>query len=100
MVLPEHLLPWLLERDKLPNHDEISNYWNHMAEQDIPWVTQVVESGGAYVPLYLWGDDSVVNERNEKLVAVVCGSWLDTRKNSKDTVYPLFTYRYESWLHW
>ena len=98
VVLPEHLFPWLLKFQHLPSSEDISQYWNHMAQlKNIPWVNRIVETGGMYVPVYLWGDDAVYNERNEKLVSVVCGSWLDDRKNSKDTVYPLFTYRYDAW---
>ena len=67
----------------------VSEYWNHMAMQEqIPWVTNVISTGAMYVPIYLWGDDAVYNQRNEKNVAVVCGSWLDERKKSKDTVSP------------
>lgn len=95
VVLPEHLFPWLLERGHLPSHDEVSQYWTHMAEQQIQWVSDVINTGAMQIPLYLWGDDSVFNERNEKLVAVVCGSWLSDTKDSKDCVFPLFTYRYE-----
>ena len=96
VVLPEHLLPWLWERGHLPTADDVSEYWNHMAQlPDVPWVTKVIETGCSYVPLWLWGDDSQYNERNEKLVAVVCGSWLANEKNSKNCVYPLFTYRME-----
>lgn len=99
VVLPEHLFPWLLERNHLPSSDEISSYWSHMSEQSIEWVTQVVETGASFVPVYIWGDDAVYNERNEKLVSVVCGSWLDSRKDSKDTVFPLFSYRMEPRQH-
>lgn len=102
VVLPEHLFPWLLKfcPQAIPSDDLVSEYWNHMAMQEqIPWVTNVISTGAMYVPIYLWGDDAVYNQRNEKIVAVVCGSWLDERKNSKDTVFPLFTYRSETRLH-
>ena len=95
VVLPEHLFPFLLEHQHLPKGEEVSAYWAHMAQQNIPWVTEVIKTGCSYIPVYLWGDDAVFNERNEKLVSVVCGSWLENRKNSKDTVYPLFCYRNE-----
>lgn len=102
VILPENLFPWLLKHqpEAIPSDDSVSEYWNHMAmRQDIPWVREVISTGAMYVPIYIWGDDAIFNERNEKIVAVVCGSWLDERKNSKDTVYPLFTYRVESRLH-
>jgi len=96
VVLPEDLFCWLAEHGELPSDDEISEYWNHMAMlQDIPWVSSVISSGAQYVPIYMWGDDSQYNERNEKILAVVCGSSLESRSNSKDTVYPLFTIRME-----
>ena len=101
VVLPEHLFPWLLkhQEEAIPSDDAVSQYWNHMAMKNIPWVKRVIETGGIYIPIYLWGDDAIFNERNEKIVSVVCGSWLDERKNSKDTVYPLFTYRLEPRMH-
>ena len=97
VVLPEHLFPWLLkhQEEAIPTDDAVSQYWNHMAMKNIPGVKRVIETGGDYIPIYLWGDDPIFNERNEKLVSVVCGSWLENRKNSKDTVYPLFCYRNE-----
>ena len=102
VILPEHLFPWLLTYcpQAIPSDDLVSHYWHHMAMQEqIPWVRNVIATGAMYVPIYLWGDDAVYNQRNEKIVAVVCGSWLDERKNSKDTVFPLFTYRSETRLH-
>ena len=101
LVLPENLFPWILKHKPqvLPSADAVSSYWRHMSQRNLPWVAQVLETGRYPIPIYLWGDDAVYNERNEKIVAVVCGSWMDDRKDSKDTVFPLFTYRAETRLH-
>ena len=58
------------------------------------WVNDL--GGRQPIPLWIWGDDAQVNERNEKLTVVTCGFFLETRKDPKDTVYPLFTIRNES----
>ena len=98
VILPEHLFPWLLKHkeESFPTTEEVSEYWHHMAQRPIHWVRHVIESGAMSIPIWLWGDDAVFNERNEKILSVCCGSFLENRTNSKDTVYPLFTYRLET----
>ena len=96
VVLPEHLFEWLVEHDQpLPTSEECSEFWSHMAERDAPWVGPVIATGAQFIPVYLWGDDAQINERNEKVISVVCGFLTGKRANPKDSIYPLFTIRSE-----
>lgn len=105
VVLPHELLPVLYERHHVPHPDDdggaTSQFWHHMAQLSLPWTESVTSTlnNGLVLPLYLWGDDAQINERGEKLIAVACGSWLDERSNGKDSVWPLFSIRSESWLY-
>ena len=44
-------------------------------------------------PLYIWGDDCVFNESNEKLIAIVLGHALDPRTFSIEVCWPIFVLR-------
>lgn len=104
VVLPHELLPLLYERHHVPHPDAdggaTSEFWHHMCQLSLPWTESVTSTlnDGQILPLYLWGDDAQINERGEKLIAVARGSWLDERSNGKDSVWPLFSIRSESWL--
>ena len=75
---------------------EIELYWRFLASRDCPSTSD--KPGSGCIPLYLWGDDCQFNERGQKMCTIVCGHVLDTRKNSKLTVYPLFVYQVEPWM--
>ena len=95
----------LLEKGHVPHPDEdggaTDQFWSHMCERTkFSWPQEVVATmnEGKVLPLYLWGDDAQINERCEKLIACACGNWLDERSNGKDSMYPLFCIRSESWI--
>ena len=86
-----------------PNDDggATAAFWDHMMQcQSLTWPANVASSlnDGQILPLYLWGDDAQINERGEKLIAVAFGNWLDERSNGKDSIWPLFTIRSDTWL--
>ena len=91
VVLPHHLLPWLVRIGAFaPVKDEaVKGFWDHL---DSVSCSYSPTSNRAH-PCWLWGDDAVFNEQNQKLVVVCMGHVLDSRTNSWETCWPLFVYR-------
>ena len=50
-------------------------------------------NSGTTVPLFLYGDDTQMNENGEKMTVLMMGCCLDERDSSMMTHYPLFIYR-------
>ena len=92
ILLPEDIIPWLVERGLFPVDDdadqEVRDYWEHMGSRQIP------DKGAAGMhPLYLWGDDAQCTQQ-DKLCAVSCGRVLETGKNALHYCWPLFVYQH------
>lgn len=95
MVPPDELIPYLLVNELIHiDHEAIEEYWKFLASKGMPWTAD--EPGTGCIPLWLWGDDSVFNERGSKIVIVSLGCVLDKRSSSKETVFPLFVYQVDS----
>lgn len=94
VVLPHELLPWLHRQNAFPDvHGrDLASYWCHFRDK-VPWGRAAAGSEDQVHPLYLWGDDAQYNASNEKLLVVALGHQLDKRKNSLESVWPLFCVR-------
>ena len=102
VVLPHKLLPWMLENGIYPQEAlesaTVSSYWTHLSSC-LPWACEHVRrKGPQFQPLWLWGDDAQYNIANDKLVTVAMGAVLDDRRCATATVWPLFCYRFDSWV--
>lgn len=102
VVLPHKLIPWMMENGLYPqdalDKDAVSAYWDHLGSQ-VDWASShVKQCGKAFQPLWLWGDDATYNSVNDKLITVSIGAVLDMQKSSIRTVWPLFCYRFETWM--
>ena len=75
--------------------DETLQFWRHLSDRDCPYNS----SSKTHAPLWIWGDDAVYNEQNEKLTLICFGHVLDNRTNSLEVCYPLCVFREESWKH-
>ena len=100
VVLPHELINWLVEKDAMPEirTQDTAYYWQHMA-QHADWAKPCKDWRETH-PLFLWGDDAVYNKQRDKVVAVALGFVLDERKSSLHTLFPLFTYKFESRQQW
>ena len=96
VILPHELIKWLVEKDLMPEirAQDTAYYWQHMA-QHAEWAKPCKDWRETH-PLFLWGDDAVYNKQRDKVVAVALGFVLDDRKSSLHTLFPLFTYKFES----
>lgn len=84
----------------LEENQDVSQYWNHLASR-VGWASEHVRMHGPHFrPLWIWGDDAQYNEANDKIVTVSMGAVLDSRCDAISTVWPLFSYRVETRMHY
>ena len=100
MVLPQHLIAWLVEKGMWPgkdiSHEELSKFWENAKNHGQAWAKNVPSSTH---PLYIWGDDAQYDEKGSKLVIIVLGHCLDEQSDSTLSCFPLACIRYEPGLH-
>ena len=95
-ILPEVLLPWLIERNLFWNiqENEICRYWQHLRHAGSP-VAEVCPTNDA-IPIWLWGDSAQYNAKKESVIVLCCGCVLDERKSSVSTCFPFVIVREET----
>ncbi|CAE7333803.1 unnamed protein product [Symbiodinium sp. CCMP2592] len=93
VLLPHELLPWLVKHGALPVDETasaaVSQFWAHARDVGMP----LNGATDDHIPLYLWGDDAQFTENQDKLVAVAMGRVLETCKDARLTVWPLFVFQ-------
>ncbi|CAE7939447.1 unnamed protein product [Symbiodinium necroappetens] len=93
LLLPHELLPWLVKHGALPVDEPasaaVSKFWAHARDVGMP----VNGATDLHIPLYMWGADAQFTENQDKLVAVAMGRVLETSKDARLTVWPLFTFQ-------
>ena len=92
VILPHELVPWLVRNGLWPNisHEDLEAYWKNMER----WSgTTAPCDPKRCAPLFIWGDDCVFNESNEKLIVIVIGHALDPRTFSIEVCWPVFVLR-------
>ena len=70
ILLPEHILKYLLEAGVEIPEDHVSHYWAEHRRRGVPWAVHH-ESDGTHVPVGLYGDGAKYGEANEKKVWAV-----------------------------
>ena len=99
MILPKHLIAWLVEKRLWPgsgvSHDEIAKFWENAESHGQGWARDVPKRTH---PLYIWGDDAQYDERGSKLVLILLGHVLDEKTDSTLSCFPLACIRYEPCL--
>ena len=104
VILPHDLLPLLVSNNGFQeafgtSPEDIAAYWRHCAKH-MSWAKDhpaVAHADGATVPVFLYGDDTQMNENGDKMTVLMMGCCLDERTNSMMTHFPLFIYR-EAWF--
>lgn len=98
VVLPHELLQVLLPSKGFKESfgttmKDIRAYWQHVAHH-VSWAKDhPCAHDGMAVPLFLYGDDTQMNENGEQMTVVMMGCCLDERDTSMLSHYPLFIYR-------
>ncbi len=99
-IVPPHLLiPWLYQSGLYPEIDpsELKQYWKHAKRWGLPGAELVSEElEDKTHSFYVWADDAVYTVDHSKLMVLVLGSIHDTRKNSRETCWPLCSIRVDS----
>ncbi len=98
-LLPEVLLPWLIERGIFWDikDNEVRRYWQHHRSAKT-CLAHVCETDDA-IPIWLWGDAAQYNAKNESVVVLCCGCILDQRKASVSTCFPFVILREDPGLY-
>ena len=100
VVLPHELLQVLVPTKGFreafgTTMKDVRVYWQHCAKH-MSWAKEhpcVRDGADMTVPLFLYGDDTQLNENGDKMTVLMMGCCLDERDNSMMTHYPLFIYR-------
>lgn len=93
-LIPEELIPWLMDRDLWPDvpSRKISRYWRHLQEVESELCD--LSPGCEHHPLWVWGD--AANYSKDKNIIVICfGSVLDDSTDSIKKCFPLVLCREE-----
>ena len=98
IVLPHELLQVLVPNKGFRESfgttmKDIQVYWQHCAKHTSWGKDHPCMNSGTTVPLFLYGDDTQMNENGEKMTVLMMGCCLDERDSSMMTHYPLFIYR-------
>ena len=101
MVLPDALIPWLVERGAFPVGEdaevEVAEYWQHMSNMGIPFRGAT----SRHIPLWLWGDDAQFTETTQdKLVTISFGRVLETGTNALLVCWPICVYQHVPLAKW
>ena len=72
-----------------PATTAVSKFWAHARDVGMP----INGATDLHIPLYLWGDDAQFTENQDKLVTVAMGRVLETSKDARLTVWPLFVFQ-------
>ena len=94
IVLPHHLIPWLIENGICPttseSYEEISAFWRHMRDRGVA----TFGASDEHIPLYIWGDDAQYTKTHQdKIVVVAMGCVLSRESDAMACVWPLVIYQ-------
>ena len=94
-ILPEDIIPWLMDRKLWPEIPErkIKRFWNHL--KDVKSDVAGASPNGTHHPLWIWGD--AANYIKDQNVIVICfGSVLHDETDSVKKCFPLVLLREEA----